>query len=291
MRTSVAIIERKRLGWFAQGLARSPVWMLQSDDRSNRAPLNSLHDKDGQRNCCHSALGNLTLPIGPTTWGISAQIARQTPEPRHSATNRLDRCAKRRQHQLVGVLLGQCRLRHKDLMLHDFFKTNAQSRFLSENEARFPIPAWDRDRLPNRRWVLRHAKTYGVGVEIGVFRGQFSALICEIAKPKELYLVDPWTTLGETFGWGKEYTSFDRLTTLSARQEAIARVAAFPEVTCHIIEGSYPTCRDRLPEQLSGKRSFCILCQRNMAPQEGRGQGAGIRPLSKGLPCRMGHSA
>jgi len=135
-------------------------------------------------------------------------------------------------------------------MLHDFFKTNAQSRFLSENEARFPIPAWDRDRLPNRRWVLRHAKTHGVGVEIGVFRGQFSALICEIAKPKELYLVDPWTTLGETFGWGKEYTSFDRLTTLSARQEAIARVAAFPEVTCHIIEGSYPTCRDRLPEQL-----------------------------------------
>ena len=52
----MAIIERKRLEWSAQGLARSPVWMLQSDDRPNRAALNSLQDKDGQRNCCHSAL-------------------------------------------------------------------------------------------------------------------------------------------------------------------------------------------------------------------------------------------
>ena len=54
----MAIIERKRLEWSAQGLARSPVWMLQSDDRPNRAALNSLQDKDGQRNRCHSALGH-----------------------------------------------------------------------------------------------------------------------------------------------------------------------------------------------------------------------------------------
>ena len=70
----MAIIERKRLEWSAQGLARSPVWMLQSDDRPNRTALNSLHDKDGQRNCCHSALGHLTLPKGATTWGIPVKV-------------------------------------------------------------------------------------------------------------------------------------------------------------------------------------------------------------------------
>lgn len=32
----------------------------------------------------------------------------------------------------------------------------------------------------------------GVGVEIGVFLGQFSKIILEKAKPKKLYLVDPW---------------------------------------------------------------------------------------------------
>ena len=79
----MAIIERKRLEWSAQGLARSPVWMLQSDDRPNRAALNSLHDKDGQRNCCRSALGHLTLPIGPTTWGISVGTPKLVGSPRY----------------------------------------------------------------------------------------------------------------------------------------------------------------------------------------------------------------
>ncbi|MFA3920768.1 class I SAM-dependent methyltransferase [Ruegeria hyattellae] len=132
----------------------------------------------------------------------------------------------------------------------DFSDKSERLQFLKESEARCPIPNWDKERLARRRWVLKHAGTGGVGAEIGVFRGQFSALICEIAKPRALYLVDPWTTLGETFGWGKEYTSFDKLTTLSARQEAQARVADFPEVTCHMIEATYPACQDRLPDQL-----------------------------------------
>lgn len=132
----------------------------------------------------------------------------------------------------------------------DFSNEEVRSRFLGDHEAKFPIPDWDKERLARRRWVLNHAGKGGVGAEIGVFRGQFSALICEIAKPRALYLVDPWTTLGETFGWGKEYTSFDRLTTLGARQETMARVAGFPDVACHIVEGIYPRCKDRLPEQL-----------------------------------------
>jgi len=85
----MAIIELKRLEWSAQGLARSPVWMLQSDDRPNLAALNSLQDKDGQRNCCHSAMGHLTLPKGTTTWGISDMgnpVAITAMRPRGSIT-------------------------------------------------------------------------------------------------------------------------------------------------------------------------------------------------------------
>lgn len=132
----------------------------------------------------------------------------------------------------------------------DFSTPAIRTRFLEESEARFPTPAWDRDRLHQRRWVLWHAKKQGIGAEIGVFRGQFSTLICEIAQPRILYLVDPWTTLGETFGWGKEYTSFDTLTTLGAKQECTARVAMFQGIDSRLIEGSYPDCRGQLPEQL-----------------------------------------
>lgn len=32
----------------------------------------------------------------------------------------------------------------------------------------------------------------GIGLEVGVFLGQFSDYILKIAKPKKLYLVDPW---------------------------------------------------------------------------------------------------
>jgi SAM-dependent methyltransferase len=121
---------------------------------------------------------------------------------------------------------------------------------IRDTEARFPIPEWDTRRLPARRWVVEMLPKGGVGLEVGVFRGCFSALICEVVQPKKLYLVDPWTTLGDTFGWGKEYTNFDTLTTRAAREEAEARVALFPDVETVIIEGTYPACRDRIEEPL-----------------------------------------
>ncbi|MDU9004051.1 type II toxin-antitoxin system RelE/ParE family toxin [Sedimentitalea todarodis] len=39
-----------------------------------------------------------------------AQFAREMPQPRHSGHEKLDLDAKRYQNQLVGVLLGECRL-------------------------------------------------------------------------------------------------------------------------------------------------------------------------------------
>lgn len=40
--------------------------------------------------------------------------------------------------------------------------------------------------------VLDHFAPRGVGCEIGVFRGDFSAAILERVRPRRLHLVDPW---------------------------------------------------------------------------------------------------
>lgn len=121
---------------------------------------------------------------------------------------------------------------------------------IRQTEEKFPIPQWDLDRLNGRLWVLRLLPQGGIGMEVGVFRGCFSEEICRIARPKKLYLVDPWTKLGETFGWGKEYTCFDTLTTLAARTETELRVSQYPETESVIIEGSFPDCKDQIAEPL-----------------------------------------
>lgn len=43
-----------------------------------------------------------------------------------------------------------------------------------------------------RRHALTQMTKQGVGAEIGVHKGDFSASILQIAKPKRLYLIDPW---------------------------------------------------------------------------------------------------
>ena len=117
-------------------------------------------------------------------------------------------------------------------------------------EARFPMPPGELSRLSARRWILGYAPPGGVGIEIGVFRGHFSSLICEVARPRKLYLVDPWTKLGETFGWGKAYTNFDTLTTEAAKTEATARAAQFPEIETVLIEDTFPACAAQITEPL-----------------------------------------
>ncbi|MES2658669.1 MAG: class I SAM-dependent methyltransferase [Verrucomicrobiota bacterium] len=101
-----------------------------------------------------------------------------------------------------------------------------------------PFAPGEIKRLEKRKWILDYAGKGGIGAEIGVFRGHFSAVLCEELKPRRLYLVDPWTKLGETFGWGKDsaYTGFGRLTTDYARRDAAARVAGFGNVDIRIVE-------------------------------------------------------
>jgi hypothetical protein len=121
---------------------------------------------------------------------------------------------------------------------------------IRQTEAKYPMPANEMHRLAARRWILNLIPVGGVGAEVGVFRGHFSALICATVRPRKLYLIDPWTKIGPTFGWGKEYTNFDTLTTEAARDEATARVAQFPETETVIIEDIYPTCARIITEPL-----------------------------------------
>jgi hypothetical protein len=125
------------------------------------------------------------------------------------------------------------------------------SGIIARTESRYPMPRAEIERLQARKWILNLVSPGGVGAEIGVFRGHFSALICQLARPRKLYLIDPWTTLGPTFGWGKGYTNFDTLTTEAARDEAIARVAQFPDVETVFVEDSYPRCAARITDALS----------------------------------------
>lgn len=117
-------------------------------------------------------------------------------------------------------------------------------------EDAFPFPKKEIERLSQRKWILNFLKPEGIGAEIGVFRGHFSEFISDFLKPKRLYLIDPWTKSGETYGdWG-EYTNFGTLKTSVARDEAImrARRASRAEVT--VIEDFFPECEDRIVEKL-----------------------------------------
>jgi hypothetical protein len=49
----------------------------------------------------------------------------------------------------------------------------------------------------NREAVLRALPLGGVGVEIGVWKGEFSRRILKTAKPKTLHLIDPWLVSDE----------------------------------------------------------------------------------------------
>lgn len=117
-------------------------------------------------------------------------------------------------------------------------------------EAACPFPEGELNRMQNRRRILRHLPKNAVGAEIGVFRGHFSEVICNVAKPRKFYLIDPWTKSGETFGWGKEYTNFGKLETAAARDEAILRARRGGCDDLRVIEDGFPACADRIEEKL-----------------------------------------
>ncbi|HEX8225340.1 MAG TPA: class I SAM-dependent methyltransferase [Allosphingosinicella sp.] len=49
--------------------------------------------------------------------------------------------------------------------------------------------------LSSREELIRHLPKGGVGAEIGVAEGTFSAALLAAAEPKELHLIDPWSHL------------------------------------------------------------------------------------------------
>ena len=107
-------------------------------------------------------------------------------------------------------------------------------------------------RLKERRWILHYAAKNGVGAEIGVFRGQFSAVLAETLQPSRLYLVDPWRRLGPTFGWGEDsaYTGFGKLTTERALHDTIRHVAGFPQMDVKVVEAYSKEFFSELEEKL-----------------------------------------
>jgi predicted O-methyltransferase YrrM len=48
-----------------------------------------------------------------------------------------------------------------------------------------------------RQIVARHLPKDAVGVEIGVFKGDFSSSILEVLTPKKLFLIDPWQNMDD----------------------------------------------------------------------------------------------
>jgi hypothetical protein len=134
--------------------------------------------------------------------------------------------------------------------MSEFLTDKKPADIIREIQSRFPMVESEIKRLEDRKWILRHVKRGGVGAEIGVFRGHFTSLICALAKPRKLYLIDPWTKIGPTFGWVEEYTNFDTLTTEAARTEATARAAEFPDIQTVVIENEYPACKALITEPL-----------------------------------------
>jgi hypothetical protein len=86
-----------------------------------------------------------------------------------------------------------------------------------------------------RRWhYLEMLPKRAIGAEIGVFRGEFTAHILRVTRPRELHLIDGWWKLyGERFpDWGT-YTDHGQLQTRAAFAEARGRTRGKP-VTFHV---------------------------------------------------------
>lgn len=57
---------------------------------------------------------------------------------------------------------------------------------------RVPIFGSRFDRAWRRRWLLRRMPPGSVCAEIGVWKGDFTAQILDVARPRRLHLIDPW---------------------------------------------------------------------------------------------------
>jgi hypothetical protein len=123
-------------------------------------------------------------------------------------------------------------------------------RSLLETNRAFPFPADELNRTGRRRWILDFVPKGGVGAEIGVFRGHFSQILLAVAKPKKLYLVDPWRLQGEFFRHVGRYTNAGKLPTQLAWEETILRAKQFPDTETIVMEAYFPNCLSEITEPL-----------------------------------------
>jgi hypothetical protein len=80
-------------------------------------------------------------------------------------------------------------------------------------------------RVSSRHFLAEMLPKGGIGAEIGVFTGLFSAVLLDVAKPSRAYFVDPWWEAhGPTYpNWGN-YTDYGRLSTEVAYRTAVRRI-------------------------------------------------------------------
>ncbi len=85
----------------------------------------------------------------------------------------------------------------------------------------------------------------GVAVEVGVYRGGFSADILRITQPRELHLVDGWWEL-----WGEQFTeSYSQRSTREAYREAQQTVEDWRgEAECTFHVGDDVAILERFPD-------------------------------------------
>lgn len=65
-------------------------------------------------------------------------------------------------------------------------------RLLRDLLGRLPIVGRRWHRVKRRRWLSEMMPPRSVGAEIGVWRGDFSAQILAVVRPRVLHLIDPW---------------------------------------------------------------------------------------------------
>jgi hypothetical protein len=103
-------------------------------------------------------------------------------------------------------------------------------------------PCFDSRRVDSRREeFLEILPKESVGIELGVFKGEFSEHILQIVQPRELHLVDVWwTEYGEHYpDWGL-YTDHGRLKTKDAYESVmriVERHGAKTKVIVHVGDG------------------------------------------------------
>jgi Methyltransferase domain len=121
---------------------------------------------------------------------------------------------------------------------------------LAQSNKEFPLLQSEVDRIEQRRWILQYARKGGIGAEIGVFRGQFSVELIKGLKPKKVYLVDPWTKLGDRYPIARPYNNNGALTPRVSLRETQLRTGNFKSAEVVIVEGFFPQVIRQIKEPL-----------------------------------------